>query len=351
MIVVGTRPELIKVAPVMWELAKNNIPFNFIHSNQHYSQELDANIIKNLDIPKPDFHLHVGSGSHAMQTGKVMESIEGVYKKIHPSVVVVHGDTNTTLGAALAAAKLNIPVAHIEAGLRSFDYAMPEEINRMLVDRISTVLFAPTIVSFGNLRKEGIDKKKIVVTGNTIVDVLYWYKKVSNGGTFKPPVKKPYILVTAHRQENVDNKNQLKKILELLHMLSSQTHMNILWPIHPRTRSNLMKFDLSIHDSEIKVISPVDYFQMISFLTNASLVVTDSGGIQEEAYVLKKPLLTIRTTTERPETLSANIITGLDAKKVIRGWKRYQNGYGVWNSLLGKGDAAIKIVERLKTFI
>jgi len=352
MIVVGTRPELIKVAPVMWELKKRNIPFCFVHSNQHYLKILDEKIMHNLGIPKPQYNLHVGSASHAVQTGKVMGGVEEICVKRCPSVVIVHGDTNTTLGASLAAVKLHIPVAHIEAGLRSFDYAMPEEINRMLVDRISTVLFAPTKGAYQNLCKEGIEKKNIVITGNTIVDVLDWYRKNNaDGESFNPIMKKPFILVTAHRPENVDDKKQLEKLLGLLNTFFQLTHIQILWPMHPRTKSNLEKFDLSINESGIKIIPPVDYFQMISFLKHASLVITDSGGIQEEAYILKKPLITIRNSTERPETLSANILTGLDAGKVLEGWQRYQKGFGIWNSQLGNGDASTRIVDILKTFI
>ena len=247
-IVIGTRPELIKMAPVMHELMKRKIPFSFIHSNQHYSKELDGNIIRNLDLPSIDEHLDVGSGLHGAQTGKIMESIERLWTKHTPHIAIVHGDTNTTLGAALAAAKMHIPVCHVEAGLRSFDNAMPEEINRILTDRISDVLFTPTETSKEYLLKEGVDPEKIVVTGNTVVDALLQHIEIARK---KSAVLRTYTLeknhyacVTMHRPENVDSKKQLEKGIELLVVLSKELGYRLVFPIHPRTQQALEKWQV-----------------------------------------------------------------------------------------------------------
>ncbi|OGY46206.1 MAG: UDP-N-acetylglucosamine 2-epimerase [Candidatus Buchananbacteria bacterium RIFCSPHIGHO2_01_FULL_47_11b] len=354
-IVIGTRPELIKMAPVMHELMKRKIPFSFIHSNQHYSKELDGNIIRNLDLPSIDEHLDVGSGLHGAQTGKIMESVEHLWIKHPPRIVVVHGDTNTTLGAALAAAKMHIKVCHVEAGLRSFDNAMPEEINRILTDRISNVLFTPTETSKGYLLKEGMDQEKIVVTGNTVVDALLQHIEIARK---KSAVLRTYTLeknhyacVTMHRPENVDSKKQLEKGIELLVALSKELGYLLVFPIHPRTQQALEKWQIHVPAQYITVIPPVDYLDTLILLENAVLVITDSGGIQEEAYILKRPLITIRTSTERPETLSANVIVGLDKKKAIATWRAYKKGWGKWGNELGDGHAAEKIVDVLERMV
>jgi UDP-N-acetylglucosamine 2-epimerase (non-hydrolysing) len=354
-IVIGTRPELIKMAPVMRELTKRKLAFTFIHSNQHYSKELDENIMKNLGLPSIDYHLDAGSGLHSAQTGKIMEAVERLWLAHPPKIVVVHGDTNTTLGAALAAVKLHIPVCHIEAGLRSFDNTMPEEINRILTDRISDTLFSPTQTSQQNLLKEGVDSEKIVVTGNTVVDSLQYHLKIARRKsavlqTYKLE-KNHYLYATVHRPENVDVKEQLQRAIELLVSLSKETEFPVFFPVHPRTRLAFEKFGISIPTKNITLVAPLDYLDTIVLLENAACVITDSGGIQEEAYILKRPLITIRTSTERPETLSANVVVGLDKKKALLAWKAFQNGWGDWTASLGDGHAAEIIVDVLERVV
>lgn len=351
-IVIGTRPELIKMAPVMRELKRQHIPFTFIHSNQHYSKNLDQNIINNLSLPNVDFHLNVGSGTHAFQTGKIMMGVEPILTKIKPNYVLVHGDTNTTLACALSAVKLHIKVAHIEAGLRSFDYSMPEEVNRMLTDRISDLLFAPSKISQKNLINEGIIKSRIHVTGNTVVDALKQHIEIartqSNVIEKLKLIPQEFILATAHRPENVDSRLQLEKTIRLLAGMSKYSGMQVVFPIHPRTNSNLMEFGIEVNSSRIRLIEPVNYLDTLALIDSCALVITDSGGLQEEAYVLNTPLITIRTSTERPETKSANFIVGLDLAKAKKAWDQYENNKCKWKETLGDGNAAKKIVAVLK---
>ncbi|NCN82801.1 MAG: UDP-N-acetylglucosamine 2-epimerase (non-hydrolyzing) [Candidatus Pacebacteria bacterium] len=344
-LLVGTRPELIKIAPVLRELKLKKVPHVLIHSNQHYSEELDAQIIRDLGIIKPDINLHVGSGSHAVQTGRILEGVESTCIRINPQFLIVHGDTNTTLAGALAAKKLHFPVGHIEAGLRSFDYSMPEEINRILTDRISDVLFAPTEGAKKNLAKEGI-RKNVFVVGNTVVDALNQHMPLAKKTSILSRLhlnKDTYILVTAHRAENVDDKERLKLLLNLLEHASRVLKMPIVWPMHPRTSNSIQLNNLSL-PREIMKLPPVGYLEMLALMNAAKLILTDSGGIQEEAYILKKPLITLRSSTERPETLTANSIVDLDQSKFDTAVKLYKEGKMLWTNAFGNGDSAKKIV-------
>ncbi len=348
-VLAGTRPEIIKLAPVLRRLKEKKVPHIFIHSNQHYSYEMDAAILKDLKLKKPDYNLNVGSASHATQTGKIMEGVETICLKHKPSVILVHGDTNTTLAGALAAKKLHIKVCHIEAGLRSFDYRMPEEINRILVDRISDILFAPTKTARQNLLNEGIQKKQIVVTGNTVVDALYDHINLSKRSKILSTLlinPNEYILVTAHRAENVDVKIRLKKLTKLLEHASKKLNMKIVFPIHPRTKTKLSEFNIKTSNN-ILYTQPVGYIDMLSLLNNAHLIMTDSGGVQEEAYILQKPLVTLRDSTERPETLTANFIIDSSVKKFNDALMAYKNGTVHWNNSFGDGLASEIIVKKL----
>ena len=348
-VLVGTRPELIKIAPILRTLQKRKIKHIFIHSNQHYSYEMDTAILKDLKIRKPDYNLNVGSASHATQTGKIMQGVENICIEQKPDIILVHGDTNTTLGGALAAKKLHIKVGHIEAGLRSFDYSMPEEINRILVDRISDILFAPTKIAEQNLLNEGVNPKQIIVTGNTVVDALYDHIELCEKSKLLKKLKtasNEYILVTAHRPENVDIKPRLSKLISLIEHAAIKLKKKVLFPIHPRTKNKLSEFDIKI-SKNITLIDPVGYIDMLSLLKNAYLVMTDSGGVQEEAYILKKPLLTLRDSTERPETLSANFIIDNSKKKFNEGWKCFKNNTVSWDNSFGDGTASKIIVDRL----
>lgn len=348
-VLVGTRPELIKIAPILRKLQIQKIPHIFIHSNQHYSYEMDTAILNDLKLRKPDYNLNVGSASHAIQTGKIMEGVERICLKHKPSIILVHGDTNTTLGGALAAKKLHIKVGHIEAGLRSFDYKMPEEVNRILVDRISDILFAPTQTAKENLLNEGIHNSQVIVTGNTVVDALLDHIELCDESNLLKNLdinENEYILVTAHRAENVDSKKLLSKVVELIEYAGNKLNKQIIFPIHPRTKNKLNEFNIKLND-KIILIDPVGYIDMLFLLKNAYLVMTDSGGIQEEAYILKKPLVTLRDSTERPETLTANFIIHNSKTKFRAAWKAFESGNVSWDNSFGDGSASKLIVEKL----
>lgn len=353
-VLIGTRPELIKMAPVLRKLKEKRIPFVFIHSGQHYSKKMDQQIIKDLKLPIPDFNLQIGSGTQAVQTGKIMEGIERICMDLKPKILVVHGDTNTALAGALAVKKLHVTVAHVEAGIRSFDFKMPEEINRALIDRISDLLFAPTDVARINLLNEGIKSDKIIVVGNTIVDAIQEHLVFSKKSKIfqKLNIKKEeYIIATAHRPENVDTEENLRKLINVLEFTSKKINKIVIWPIHPRTEKQLKEFKIKINRN-IKIIPPLGYIDMLALLNYASLVLTDSGGIQEEAYVLKKPLITLRDSTERPETLSANFIVHLDIIKVEKALEKYKLNQVLWkDNIFGNGIASHLIVRALIKFI
>lgn len=347
---IGTRPELIKMAPVIRRLKEAGFLCEFIHSNQHYSKELDADIIRDLRLDNPDLNLGIGSLPHAAQTGRTMEALENHFLQSRPDFLLVHGDTNTTLGAAIAAKKMNIPIGHIEAGLRSYDNKMPEEINRILVDRISDIHFAPTSVAKENLLKEGFTEDSIEVCGNTVVDAIQEHvtfakkSKILNQVNVK---KNDYILATMHRPENVDSKKELAAVFSLLDYASSKVGKKVVAPLHPRTKKQIDALNVSVPTS-VEIFDPVGYIDMLALISNAALVMTDSGGIQEEAYVLKRPLMTMRSSTERPETLTANFIIGTDTEKFDAGWSAFSTESVEWTDVFGKGDTSQTIVKRLR---
>lgn len=353
-VLVGTRPELIKMAPVLRRLGQQSLPFILIHSNQHYSKEMDLEVIRDLRLRKADYNLEVGAGTHAIQTGKIMERLEKICLKEKPEMLIVHGDTNTALAGALTAKKMQIKVAHVEAGLRSFDYRMPEEINRILIDRISDLLFVPTEGSRINLLREGINEKQIIVTGNTIVDAVYQHLPLVKNSKILANLrlkKDGYILATVHRPETVDEKIRLKSLIKLLEFVIKKTSLKIVFPIHPRTKKQLEKHKLKLPEHVIPT-KPLGYIDLLALLSDAKMILTDSGGIQEEAYILKKPLITLRSSTERPETLSANFIVDLDIKKTNQAIESFKEGSVKWgNNVFGKGRASLIITKRLKEFL
>jgi len=352
-LLVGTRPEIIKMAPVIRELKRRKLSFLFIHSNQHYSREMDTLILKDLDLPNPDVHLKAGSGSQATQTGKIMVGVEKACLKYHPQILLVHGDTNTTLAGALAAKKLHVPVWHIEAGLRSFDYTMPEEINRILTDRISDIMFAPVESARQNLLKEGLPNAAIIVTGNTVVDALQQHVALAKKSVFlknNKLKKNNYVLVTVHRVENTDNETAFQNVLKLLIHAHKKLKQRFFWPLHPRVAAILEKREITLPDF-ILTTPPLGYIDMLASMSSASLIMTDSGGLQEEAYLLHRPLITLRTSTERPETLSANFIVGVDTQKFDEAWSAFQNRKVFWSDALGNGNAAEKIVDTVDNYL
>ncbi len=348
-LVVGTRPEIIKMAPIIWELQNRDIKFFLVHSNQHYSSEMDEVFFRDLNLPRPKYHLNVGSGSHGNQTGNILIKIEPIFQKEKPKVVLIQGDTNTVLAAGMAASKLGIPVGHVEAGLRSYDRSMPEETNRVIVDHLSSFLFAVTSKQKKILVGEGIEDTKIHVTGNTVIDALYTVKKSGLGTLRKGLVKNNYILLTAHRAKNVDDPKNLSKLVMMVNQLAESLNIKVVFPIHPRTESALRKSGFSF-SNKVEVLNPQNYLDFCQLLDNAYLVITDSGGVQEEACALQVPCVTIRENTERPETIEvgANILASMEPEDVITKVKNMLDVSRSWPCPFGQGDASIKIVDILE---
>ena len=356
-IVLGTRPEIIKMASVIDEIKNRNQELLLIHTGQHYDKEMSENFFIDLKLPTPDYNIHVGSGSHGKQTGKMMEGIEEVLLKEKPDILLVQGDTNAVLAGALVASKLHIPVGHVEAGLRSFDETMPEEINRLGADICSRFYFVPTEESAINLIMEGISRKRIFITGNTVVDACFRNLKIAEARSVDDYDKSladididnmdNVVALTMHRAETVDVKERLENVIDALEELSD---MNIIFPIHPRTKKMMENFDLfdKLNDmGHVHIIKPVGYLDFLLLLSKSTFILTDSGGLQEEAITLNVPALTLRYNTERPETVTSggNILVGSNkdiilknARKIIddldfaNKMKSAKNPYGVGNA-------------------
>jgi UDP-N-acetylglucosamine 2-epimerase (non-hydrolysing) len=322
-IILGTRPEIIKMSPIIRECEKQGLNYFILHTGQHYSYNLDRIFFEELELPEADYNLEVGSGTHAEETGKMLTGIETILIKEKPEIVLVEGDTNTVLAGALTASKLHIKVGHVEAGLRSYDRRMPEEINRVLTDHVSDYLFAPTEVSKENLIREGIING-IYVVGNTIVDATYQNLKIANRRSKilnELGLKvADYFLITLHRVENVDDENRLKKILIAFNRLSEIYEIPLIFPIHPRTRKMIDRFGLESKLDCIDIIEPVGYLDFLGLEKNARLILTDSGGVQEEACILNVPCVTLRDNTERPETveMGKNVLAGAESENITR---------------------------------
>jgi len=318
--IVGARPNFMKVAPLIRAMKEyNSLKSILVHTGQHYDHEMSQIFFQDLELPQPDIHLGVGSGTHAEQTGKVMIEAEKVMADENPDLVIVVGDVNSTLAAALVAVKLHIPVAHVEAGLRSFDRTMPEEINRLLTDAISDYLFTPSPDANRNLRKEGISKEKIFCVGDVMIDSLLYNKEKA----MQSPVlsefwlsSKDYALLTLHRPSNVDSRENLAQIISAIEQVSQR--ISVVFPVHPRTRLRLEEFGIPIQVS-VLLLPPLGYLDFLNLEMNAKFVMTDSGGIQEEATALNIPCLTLRNTTERPITVTegTNTLVGNNATKIV----------------------------------
>jgi UDP-N-acetylglucosamine 2-epimerase (non-hydrolysing) len=347
-VVLGTRPEIIKMAPVVRELQRQKNDFFVLHTGQHYSYDLDRVFFEQLSLPEAKYNLEVGSGSQAEQTARVLIGTEKVLLTENPDIVLVEGDTNSVLGAALAAVKLHIRVGHVEAGLRSYDRSMPEEINRILTDHCSDLLFAPTNKAKATLLGEGIPEGKTFVTGNTIVDAVYQNLAIARekATVFSTLGLKPkgYFLVTLHRQENVDDRKRFAAILEGLSRVATEFRTPILYPIHPRSRKMMTHFNL--HPSGLEMAEPVDFLSFLQLESSARLILTDSGGVQEEACILGVPCVTLRDNTERPETLDvgANILAGASPDNIVASAGYMLNKNDSWPNPFGDGTAGEKIV-------
>ncbi len=350
-IVVGTRPEIIKMASLVKYCQAKKIDFFIVHTGQHYSYEMDAIFFKELELPSPKYSLAIKSSAAIRQgehTGKMMEALEEVFLKEKPDVVLAEGDTNTVLAAALVSIKLYIKFGHVESGLRSFDKTMPEEINRVLADHMADFLFAPTETSRENIIRENISNKKIYVTGNSIVDIVFW--ALGKGKRDMPAelgLKKDcYFLVTAHRQENVDDREKIKNILKSLDLLYQKYKLPVVYPMHPRTRKMLSHFSAKV-PSSIKVIEPLGYFEFLQLEANSRLNLTDSGGVQEESCIFKVPCITLRENTERPETIDcgANMLAGTDTKRILKCAEKMMNISRDWDNPFGDGKTGERIIE------
>ncbi len=348
-VILGTRPEIIKMAPLLKILEAKRANFFTLHTGQHYSYQLDEIFFEQMELPRPQYNLEAGSGSHAEETGKMLIGIEKILLEEKPSIVLVEGDTNSVLAGALAAAKLGIRVGHVEAGLRSYDQSMPEEINRVIADHIADYLFAPTAKAKEILLGEGINKRKTFVTGNTIVDAVYQYldiarQKIDIAGQFHLKPQK-YFLATLHRQENTDDKKRFTSILEGLSEVADRFRLPVVYPIHPRSRK--IMDSLTRKPNNLKIIEPVDFFSFLQLESNARLILTDSGGVQEEACILRVPCVTLRNNTERPETVDtgANILAGAATENIIASAETMLNRKTDWTNPFGDGHAAERIIN------
>ena len=345
--VVGARPQFIKAAVVSKQLRKDHNEI-LVHTGQHYDMEMSGLFFKELSIPRPDYNLGVGSKSHAEQTGEMMKRLEKVLMKEKPVCVIIYGDTNSTLAGALAAAKLNIPIAHVEAGMRSFDMTMPEEINRIVADRLSSILFCSTKTAVSNLKNEGI-RKGVYNVGDVMIDALIDNVKVAKRKSKILKTlrlrKKSYYLLTIHRSFNTDNKKNLKNILDAVSVLD----LPVIFPVHPRTRKVLNSNKFKYDKSALMIIKPVGYLDMIILEKNAKKIITDSGGMQKEAYFFKVPCITLRDTTEWVETVEDgwNILVGTDKKKIVRLVKEF-NPHSTQKNGYGNGKASKNIRRILK---
>lgn len=352
-IILGTRPEIVKLSPVIRECLCYGLDFFVLHTGQHYSYFMDKVFFKQLGLPEASFNLDVGSGSHGRQTGLMLEGIEKVLLSECPDVVLVQGDTNTVLAGAVAAAKLGIKVGHVEAGLRSYDRMMPEEINRVLADHCSEYLFAPTQYSKKILLGEGIEEKKVFVVGNTVVDSVQQNIEIAKSkSTIMHTLglsNDKFILGTVHRAENVDDKNRLARIIDGLIKVREEFDVPLIYPIHPRAKKQVEVFGLDT--SGLTLLDPLDYLTFLLLESEAKLVLTDSGGVQEETCVLGVPCVTLRDNTERPETLivGSNVLAGTDPDSILSAAKVSINKKRDWINPFGDGKSAPKILDILKT--
>ncbi len=345
--VIGARPQFVKAATVSRALAQQRISEVLVHTGQHFDHNMSAVFFEEMEIPHPHYNLDIHGGGHGLMTGRMLEKLEGVMMAEKPDWVLVYGDTNSTLAGALAAAKLHIPVAHVEAGLRSFEMKMPEEINRILTDRVSSVLFCPTTTAVQNLENEGFKNfdSEIVLSGDVMYDAVQYYRT-------RVPARSAIIarlglgsfaLATLHRAENTNDPQRLRAICEALNEIHRNTP--VVLPLHPRTKAYLREHQIPLHAT---VIDPVGYFDMLALLENCALVLTDSGGLQKEAYFFQKFCITLRDQTEWTELVEAgaNALAGADKNRIL---ELYAHGrktaVAATADLYGRGDAGTRIAR------
>lgn len=348
--IIGARPQFVKAAVVSREIAKRaEIEELIVHTGQHYDANMSDVFFKEMDIPKPNYFLDINGLAHGAMTGQMLEKIEQVLLNEKPDYVLVYGDTNSTVAGALAASKLHIPIAHVEAGLRSFNMKMPEEINRILTDRISSILFCPTETSVMNLKKEGFENLscQIDLVGDVMYDAALYYKEKAK--KLKDGINQDdYVLCTIHRQENTDSEDNLKSIFGVMNEIGQD--VKIVLPLHPRTQKFIQKYSIKINPDNIHIIEPVGYLEMVGLIKNALYIMTDSGGLQKEAYFFQKYCITLREETEWVELIEnkVNFLCGSDAQKILNTFSTIQKLPSfVHTGMYGNGDAGKKIVDKL----
>lgn len=352
--IVGARPQFVKVAVICHALAATDlgrqVRHSIVHTGQHYDPEMSDVFFRELEIPQPDFHLGVGSGAHGEQTGEMIKRLEPVVAEHRPDWVLLYGDTNSTLAGAVVCAKLGVWVAHVEAGLRSYNRRMPEEINRIVADHLSDLLFCPTAASVRNLEKEGLSDRA-VLSGDVMYDAALHYRNLAEtrGGPLAEQWKpKSFALATLHRVENTDDPEKLRSIFAALERVAREI-CPVLLPLHPRTRKCLSA--AGIEAQEVALIPPVSYLEMLLLEGRARFILTDSGGVQKEAYFLRIPCVTLRNETEWVETLEArcNILAGGGCEDII-GAARRTGEAGPWNACYGEGKAGVATIGALIDF-
>lgn len=358
--IVGARPQFIKAAAVS-RVIRTEINEVLIHTGQHYDNNMSEIFFQELNIPEPNYNLNVGSESHARQTGHMMIGIEDILIKEKPDAVMIYGDTNSTLAGALAAVKLHIPIIHVEAGLRSFNLKMPEEQNRILTDRISTILFCPTVIACNNLKAEGITKN-VHDVGDVMCDAVLHYEKHMEKKSKEyffnnlldlddnvVPVTDHWYLATIHRAENTGEIVKIKNILEALDKLDKP----VIFPVHPRIRRTILELNELNQYNNIRFVQPIGYIEMLYFTKHATKIITDSGGLQKESYILRTPCITVRPQTEWVETLDGNlnVLTEPDTNEIIDKVFHTQNDFNKYKPHYGNGDSAKKILQIIRNTI
>jgi len=349
--IIGARPQFIKAAAVSREIKKHkDIKEVIVHTGQHFDTNMSDIFFEELHIPKPDYNLDINGLNHGAMTGQMLEKIEEVLLREKPDWVLVYGDTNSTIAGALAASKLHIKTAHVEAGLRSFNMKMPEEINRILTDRISNILFCPTDKAVENLKDEGFERFEnsiITKSGDVMQDAAVYYDSFSKKPE-NPDIEGDFVLSTIHRAENTDDEKRLRDIFDALNEIAKTK--TIILPLHPRTKKIIQNLNLSANN--IMIIEPVGYLQMVWLLQNCSLVMTDSGGLQKEAFFFKKPCITLRDETEWVELVQNgfNQIVGADREKILEAYKEVQDKEINFDmDLYGGGKASQNIISKLRS--
>jgi len=348
--ILGARPQFIKAGTISREIKKRQkrgekIQEIIVHTGQHYDRNMSDVFFEELHLPKPDYYLGVGGKSQGAMTGEMIIKLEEVMQQEKPDVVLIYGDTNSTLAGSIAASKLHIPIAHVEAGLRSFNMQMPEEINRILTDRVSKWLFCPTDTAVKNLKNEGFENFdcKLVKSGDVMQDAAIFYKQYAKKPNAK--IESDFILCTVHRAENTDDSKRLHNIFEALEEIAQQRQ--VILPLHPRTKKRLQ--EEKIDTKNITIIEPVSYLEMVWLLDHCSLVMTDSGGLQKEAFFFEKPCITLRDETEWVELVEhrVNVLVGADRERIIDIYRNFMFNDNYEINLYGSGEASDRIVDVL----